>query len=135
MTGCPVCNTKSHSYDACPTAQNFDTLAHFKWLISNRARRPCIRTRIDWRNLAADAAASSLDACLDQSLPWSNSFALYMFKPDAEGRTRWDSISGYDYSTDNAVWLPAQGTVRDVVGHVLNGYGLHDIAWVDQCYD
>src|SRR5690242_14476600 len=118
---CPVCNTKAHSYDACPTAQNFDALAHFKWLISNRARRPCIRTRINWRKLVADAAASSFDACLDQSLPWSNSFALFMFRPDAEGRTRWDGISGYDYSTDNAVQLPAQGTVRDVVGLVLNG--------------
>ncbi len=78
MTGCPLCNKKTHLYEECRRRNN-NLDEEYDVLVTQRANHPPLRNmRLDWLQLWIDKG------CPVDSLPWTVEFSKRVHS-DPEG--------------------------------------------------
>ncbi|KAJ4011520.1 hypothetical protein NW752_008524 [Fusarium irregulare] len=75
LSGCAICNSRSHLPDKCNAFKNMTLRDKVEWLVVKRARKPALRTEKPWYLWLHEwCNSSSYDDDLIKGFPWSVPF-------------------------------------------------------------
>ncbi|KAK8040208.1 hypothetical protein PG993_008619 [Apiospora rasikravindrae] len=93
--GCPICNTRRHSFDNCPNQEFLSVAAKFNILCYRRAGKPMIRSDYDVYDFARRVHATK-PLSPDVAFPWTREGTLKIFAANKK------MLTEVDYSGDKA---------------------------------
>ncbi|KAK8087298.1 hypothetical protein PG994_002272 [Apiospora phragmitis] len=125
IDGCPMCNTKAHSFDECHNTKYLSPESILNMLYFRRGGKCQIRSNRDIFVLLKqyvehhETQGHDMSAMLDADAPWTRAFTQeFLEEPDSAGKVQ--AYSGYGGNTHQPVEEDPSVTQEDIMASKIS---------------